>query len=127
MQMRINVKQALNLTSLKLTSGITFVKCSVSAEALVVPKGSYSGKMADIWQFGVTLFALVYGQIPFNDGNIMKLYDKIQHDELQIPAKPEVSPLLKDMLTRMLQKDPQKRITLPEIKVWNKVCWTMFT
>jgi len=73
--------------------------------------------MADIWQLGVTLYALVYGQIPFNDGNILKLYDKIQHDELQFPPKPEASPLLKDMLSKMLQKDPQKRITLPDVKV----------
>ncbi|ODM97897.1 Calcium/calmodulin-dependent protein kinase kinase 2 [Orchesella cincta] len=89
----------------------------VAPEALANPKGSYSGKMADIWQLGVTLYALVYGQIPFNDGNILKLYDKIQHDELQFPAKPEASPLLKDMLSKMLHKDPQKRITLPEVKV----------
>lgn len=88
-----------------------------TTEALAIPKGSYSGKMADIWQLGVTLYALIYGQIPFNDGNIMKLYDKIQHDEISFPRKPEGSPPLKDMLLKMLQKDPAKRITLPEIKV----------
>lgn len=94
-----------------------FVGHCVLTEALAIPKESYSGKMADIWQLGVTLYALVYGQIPFNDVNIMKLYDKIQHQELQFPPKPENTPLLKDMLSKMLQKDPQKRITLPEIKV----------
>ena len=90
-------------------------------EALAIPKGSYSGKMADIWQLGVTLYALIYGVIPFNDGNIMRLYDKIQHDELQFPQKPVASPLLKDMIQKMLQKDPTKRITLPEIKVWKEM------
>jgi len=73
--------------------------------------------MLDIWQLGVTLYSLVFGVVPFYDSNIMKLYERIQHDEHSFPKTPEISPLLKDLLCRMLQKNPQNRITLPEIKV----------
>lgn len=73
--------------------------------------------MADIWQLGVTLFALVFGCVPFRDDNILKLYERIQIDELIFPNKPEISLLLKNLLERMLHKDPSQRVTLHQIKV----------
>lgn len=72
---------------------------------------------SDIWSMGITLYAFVYGQVPFHDENILALYSKIQNQELRFPEKPEVSDELKDLINRMLQKEPSQRITLPEIKV----------
>jgi len=92
------------------------------SEALATPKETYSGKMADIWQLGVTLYALVYGRVPFFDENIMKVYEKIRFDELKFPVQPEVSPLLKNLIEKMLQKNPEQRITLPQIKVREASC-----
>lgn len=86
-------------------------------EALAASKESYSGKMADIWQLGVTLYALVYGHVPFHDESIINLYEKIQSEELCFRSKPEISLLLKNLIECMLQKDPKLRITLPQIKV----------
>ncbi len=45
----------------------------------------------------------------------MQLYDTIQHAPLHFPASPPVSPELRDLVTRLLQKDPDSRITMPEI------------
>jgi serine/threonine protein kinase len=72
---------------------------------------------ADIWSLGVTLYSLVVGQVPFHDENILALYNKIRVQALSFPDDKDISPELKDLVTKMLVKDPNKRITLPEIKV----------
>lgn len=76
----------------------------------------YSGRLADIWSLGVTLYCLVFGRIPFEDMNILSLYNKIRTQPLKIPEDSDVSGELQDLLHKMLVKDPQDRITLAEIK-----------
>lgn len=87
----------------------------LAPEALV---GKFSGRAADIWSMGVTLYAFVYGVLPFYDTNIVALYGLIQHQGLKFPSggPSSTSSQLKDLLIRMLSKDPSRRITLPEIK-----------
>ncbi|KAK4878358.1 hypothetical protein RN001_010864 [Aquatica leii] len=78
--------------------------------------GGFSGKAADIWSMGITLYSLVYGHVPFNDENIISLYTRIKNHPLEFPSSPYISSALKDVISRMLVKDPKQRITLPEIK-----------
>lgn len=85
----------------------------LAPEALV---GKFSGKAADVWSMGITLYAFVYGILPFYDTNIVALYGLIQHQGLRFPSSPSTSAKLKDLLIRMLCKDPSRRITVPEIK-----------
>lgn len=66
---------------------------------------------------GITLYAFVYGKLPFHDDNIVVLYDKIRTSPLTFPPVPFVSDDLKDLISLMLEKNPARRITLPEIKV----------
>ncbi|CAH0549237.1 unnamed protein product [Brassicogethes aeneus] len=89
-------------------------------EALGEQRAGFSGKGADIWSMGVTLYAFVYGKIPFFDDNIIGLYQKIKNQAVYFPESPEVSDNLKDLIRKMLIKDPTNRITLPEIKehIW---------
>jgi len=75
----------------------------------------YSGKTADIWSLGVTLFSLVYGKVPFHDENIVALYNKIRTQELHLPNEPDISPELKCLITQMLDKDTVNRISLRDI------------
>lgn len=70
---------------------------------------------------GVTLYAFVYGKVPFYDENIIALYTKIKHQPVEFPDNPQVSESLKTLIRTMLHKDPNSRITLPEIKVI-KIC-----
>lgn len=86
----------------------------LAPEALV---GKFSGRAADVWSMGVTLYAFVYGVLPFYDTNIIALYGLIQHQGLRFPSGgPATSAQLKDLLIRMLCKDPSRRITVPEMK-----------
>ncbi|XP_042859766.1 calcium/calmodulin-dependent protein kinase kinase 1-like isoform X4 [Penaeus japonicus] len=88
----------------------------MAPEALSTSRHKYSGKAADIWAMGVTLYAFVYGKLPFHDENIVVLYDKIRNAPLVFSPAPFVSEDLKDLISLMLEKDPAKRITLPDIK-----------
>lgn len=78
----------------------------------------YCGRAADIWALGVTLFSLVYGNVPFVDSSIPKLYEKIQNEEVVFPEVPKISDGLRYSIVRMLEKDATYRITLPQLKVY---------
>lgn len=80
-------------------------------------QAGFSGKGTDIWSMGVTLYAFVFGQVPFYDDHIVGLYSKIKSQPINFPEQPYISDELKDLIQKMLVKDPTKRITLPEIKV----------
>ncbi|XP_042209895.1 calcium/calmodulin-dependent protein kinase kinase 1-like [Homarus americanus] len=88
----------------------------MAPEALSTSRHKYSGKAADIWAMGITLYAFVYGKLPFHDENIVVLYDKIRSSALSFPPVPFVSDDLKDLISLMLEKIPARRITLPDIK-----------
>lgn len=78
---------------------------------------SFSGKAVDIWSMGVTLYAFVFGDVPWRDENVVALYRKIQTEPVRLPPRPAISSELSDLICRMLEKDPEQRITLPQIKV----------
>lgn len=72
---------------------------------------------ADIWSLGVTLYCLVVGQVPWFDNNVLSLYNKILTQDFSFPEEGlDISPELKDLITRMLVKVPEGRIDLREIK-----------
>lgn len=47
-------------------------------ELCVVRHGAVSGKAADIWSMGVTLYCLRYGKIPFEKSGMLELYESIK-------------------------------------------------
>lgn len=85
-------------------------------ETLLEGEHSYSGKAADIWSLGATLYAIVYGNVPFVGLTVPAVYDKIKHETLKFPSFPAISDDLRDLISKMLVKDPAQRITLPQIK-----------
>lgn len=84
-------------------------------ELCVTKHGDISGKAADIWSMGVSLYCLRFGRIPFERSGVLELYDAIKADAPDID--PEHEPEFSDLLKRLLEKDPKKRITIPEMRV----------
>ncbi|XP_032683487.1 serine/threonine-protein kinase PAK 6 isoform X2 [Odontomachus brunneus] len=82
-----------------------------------IPSAQYSGPPCDVWSMGVTLYSLVTGRLPWNgSGSIGSVYAAARSENLKFPEKPAVSDDLRDLITRMLMKEPADRITLPQIK-----------
>lgn len=75
----------------------------------------FKGKAADIWSLGVTLYCLLHGHCPFEDLNIIALYEKILHDPVVLDES--ISSHAQDLIMKMLQRDPNDRIKLSEIKI----------
>lgn len=98
-----------------LLSGTAGTPAFVAPEALSENRSEYSGKAVDVWAMGVTLYAFVVGNVPFHDPSVLILYNKIRNQPLVFPSN--ISIELQDLLSRMLKKNPDERITVPEIKV----------
>ncbi|KAI8383786.1 related to Probable serine/threonine-protein kinase HSL1 [Nakaseomyces glabratus] len=73
----------------------------------------YHGGPSDVWSCGIILFALLTGHLPFNDDNIKKLLLKVQAGRFQLP--PYLTNDAKDLITRILVTNPEKRLTINEI------------
>lgn len=86
-------------------------------ETLSGQKIYFDGKSADIWSLGVTLFAFVYGDVPFKSHSIPVLYEQIKNEDISFPMKPAISDDLKNLIELMLNKDPEGRINMQQIKV----------
>uniref|UniRef100_A0A674ACU7 Calcium/calmodulin-dependent protein kinase kinase 1, alpha a n=1 Tax=Salmo trutta TaxID=8032 RepID=A0A674ACU7_SALTR len=89
----------------------------MAPETLSDIRQSFSGKALDVWAMGVTLYCFVFGKCPFIDEYILVLHNKIRTKCVEFPESPEISEELKSLIQRMLDKNPDTRITIPEIKL----------
>nr|ACU57073.1 CBL-interacting protein kinase 25 [Oryza sativa Japonica Group] len=79
----------------------------------VFKRRGYDGAKADVWACGVVLYVLLTGRKPFPDEHVSRLYRLIGQNQFQCP--PSFSPDLARLVRRLLQPDPDRRITIPEI------------
>lgn len=73
----------------------------------------YTGPEVDVWLFGVVLYVLVCGKVPFDDQLVLVLHEKIKKGNVEYPLF-----LLREcvlLLLRMLVVDPSKRALLYEV------------
>jgi serine/threonine-protein kinase Psk1 len=66
------------------------------------------GKACDWWSLGAMACDLMTGKPPFGGGNWTKIQQNILHAKLSLPYY--LSPDAKDLLTRLLRKEPRKRL-----------------
>lgn len=70
----------------------------------------YKGRGSDVWAAGVTLYYMCMRVYPFISNNFPDLFYKIQYDEPDYPNT--LHPLLDDLLKKVLNKNPEDRLTI---------------
>ena len=71
-------------------------------------QGPGYGKACDWWSLGAMACDLMTGKPPFGGGNWTKIQQNIMHQKLNLPYF--LSADAKDLLTRLLRKEPRKRL-----------------
>lgn len=95
-----------------------------------VVQGLKYGKAVDWWSFGALGFDLLTGSPPFTGGNHAKIQQRIVKQKITMPYF--LSPDSKDLLTRLLRKEPNKRLgsnmpkdmqTIKKHRFFRKIDW----
>ncbi|KAK3886411.1 hypothetical protein Pcinc_009444 [Petrolisthes cinctipes] len=74
----------------------------------VLQEDSY-GHGVDWWGYGVCLYEMMVGRLPFYDmGDLNKLFRLIKYEDVRFPST--ISPEAQDLLKGLLHKDPYKRL-----------------
>lgn len=90
-------------------------KCGTPAYVApeILLNNGYDGFGIDIWSAGVVLFAMIYGSMPFKASNMTNLHKQILSGSFKL--KQSASKEVRDLLRKMLEIDPKKRFTIPQI------------
>ena len=94
------------------------LETSCGTSAFAAPEmyvgGQYNGLLCDIWSSGIVLYAMLFGYLPFGDENEINNIKNIVSGNYEIPE--EASDDLRDLLTHIIEVEPDKRYNLEQIK-----------
>jgi serine/threonine protein kinase len=71
---------------------------------------------ADMWAFGVTLYVMIYGCLPFTAPTYFAMKQTVTIDELEFPPAAPATLKWRDVLRRLLEKDSALRMTAAEAR-----------
>ena len=92
------------------------------APEILLDKGH--GRAVDWWSLGTLLYEMLSGLPPFYDQNLNAMYKKILQNELRFPSF--FSAGAKDILARLLDRDPAKRMGSSADDVEDVKCHAFF-
>ncbi|XP_022653496.1 testis-specific serine/threonine-protein kinase 3-like isoform X2 [Varroa destructor] len=93
----------------------TFCGSTLYASPEVLQGQLYNPKLYDVWSLGCILFIMLFGIVPFDDGNVKKQIKQQLNREIRFPSSPNVAPEAKDLLSSMLEPDILARKSIPRI------------
>ena len=70
------------------------------------------GIQMDIWAFGVTLYVLLYGKLPFFGMTQSAVISNILQSSLEVPVCPGIPEAVGDVIRQLLHRDPSQRLSL---------------
>ena len=75
----------------------------------------YDSLFVDIWSCGILLYGMIFGFLPFDDQNNEILFSKILNNNIEFPNNIIISNECRDLIIKMLEKEPNKRICINDI------------
>lgn len=80
----------------------------------IICKGTYDSRV-DLWSIGVIIYECLFGRAPFASRTFKELENKIWDSKpVEIPYGVNVSENCRDLILRLLRRDPDERITFDE-------------
>lgn len=80
----------------------------------------------DFWSFGVLLFRMLCGRLPFTGKSMKEVFNSILYTNVHFPSSVNISVEAKDLIMRLLTKQPQRRLqgnAIKEHPFWEGMSW----
>ena len=86
-----------------------------SPELCDTETSSYSGRAADVWALGITLYALIYLKSPYKSSSEVDLLEEIIECNIKFEGR-NITSGLHELLSGLLNRDAKQRWTLEKVK-----------
>lgn len=77
-------------------------------------------EQVDIWQLGIVIYVMAFGCFPFCISNEAQMITEIQTKTPKFPEDVDLD--LKDLLLKLLAKDPRDRLTIEQVVAHKWIC-----
>eukprot|EP00897_Mesotaenium_endlicherianum_P000310 jgi/Mesen1/1027/ME000121S00104 len=85
----------------------------VGTEEYIAPEivsGSGHTGSVDWWAFGILLFEMLFGKTPFRGSSMPRTFNNVLNKEIAFPRDPETSDHAKDLICKLLIRNPEERL-----------------